>query len=75
MIEEIVKLSDIEFKILQKRVEEFIYHRNLSYLLYHPDMDKVVDSKLEDPENDKSFNKFMQCIYYSFLKQIEADLD
>jgi len=58
--EEIVKLGDAEFEILQKRTEEFICHRNLSYLLYRPDVDKAVDSKLEDPEDDESFDKFMQ---------------
>jgi hypothetical protein len=59
--EEIIKLSDSEFEILQKGVEEFIHHRNLSYLLYRPDVDKAVDSKLEDPDDDESFDKFMQC--------------
>ncbi|KIW38198.1 uncharacterized protein PV06_10144 [Exophiala oligosperma] len=58
--EEIVKLGDAEFEILQKRAEEFICHRNLSYLLYRPDVDKAIDSKLEDPEDDESFDKFMQ---------------
>lgn len=59
--EEIVKLGDVEFEILQKRVAEFISYRNLSYLLYRPDVDKAVDSKLEDPDDDESFDKFMQC--------------
>jgi hypothetical protein len=71
--EEIVKLGDAEFEILQRRTEEFICHRNLSYLLYRPDVDKAVDSKLEDPEDDESFDKFMQCIHCGFLKQTEAD--
>lgn len=71
--EEIVKLGDAEFEILQKRVEEFVRCRNLSYLLYRPDVDKAVDSKLEDPEDDESFDKFMQCTQYGFLKQTEAD--
>ncbi|PVH92389.1 hypothetical protein DM02DRAFT_543749 [Periconia macrospinosa] len=71
--EEMVKLGDAEFEILQKRAEEFIRHRNLSYLLYRPDVDKAVDSKLEDPEDDESFDKFMQCTQCGFLKQTEAD--
>jgi hypothetical protein len=71
--EEIVKLSDAEFEILQKRAEEFICHRNLSHLLYRPDVDKAVDSKLEDPEDDESFDKFMQCTHCGFLKQTEAN--
>jgi hypothetical protein len=71
--EEIVKLGDAEFEVLQKRAEEFICHRNLSYLLYRPDVDKAVDFKLEDPEDDESFDKFMQCIHSGFLKQTEVD--
>jgi len=47
---------------------EFICHSNLSYLLYRPDVDKAVDSKLEDPEDDESFDKFMQCTQCGFLK-------
>ncbi|CZS94284.1 uncharacterized protein RCO7_10332 [Rhynchosporium graminicola] len=58
--EEIVKLGNAEFEILQERTEEFIHHRNLSCLLYRPDVDKAVDSRLEDPEDDESFDKFMQ---------------
>lgn len=58
--EEIVKISDAEFEILQNHVPEFISHRNLSYLLYRPDVDKAVDSKLEDPEDDELFDKFLQ---------------
>jgi hypothetical protein len=71
--EEIVKLGDAEFEILEKRAAEFISHRNLSYLLYRPDVDKAVDSKLEDPEDDELFDKFMQCTQCGFLKQTEAD--
>jgi hypothetical protein len=71
--EEIVKMGDAEFDILQKRVVDFISHRNLSYLLYRPDVDKAVDSKLEDPEDDESFDKFMQSTQCGFLKQTEAN--
>jgi hypothetical protein len=71
--EEIVKMGDAEFEILQKRVAEFISHRNLSYLLYRPDVDKAVDSRLEDPEDDESFDKFMQSTQCGFLKQTEAN--
>jgi hypothetical protein len=71
--EEIVKLGDAEFEILEKRAAEFISHRNLSYLLYRPDVDKAVDSKLEDPEDDELFDKFMQSTQYGFLKQTEAN--
>jgi hypothetical protein len=59
--EEIVKLSDLEFETLQKGVEEFIHRQNISYLLYRPDVDKAVDSKLEDPDDEELFDKFMQC--------------
>lgn len=71
--EEIVKLGDAEFEILQKHAEEFICHHNLSYLLYRSDVDKAVDSKLEDPEDNDSFDKFMQCIHFGFLKQTKAN--
>ncbi|KAK3361560.1 ankyrin repeat-containing domain protein [Lasiosphaeria ovina] len=60
--EGIVKLSGAEFEILQKCAEEFIRHYKLSTLLYRPDVDKAVDSKLEDPEDGELFNKFMQGI-------------
>ena len=71
--EEIVKLGNAEFEILQNRVAEFSSHRNLSCHLYRPDVDKAVHSKLEDPEDSESFNKFIQGTRYSFLKQTEAD--
>ncbi len=58
--EEVVKLGDADFQILQKRAEEFIGYRNLSCLSYRPGVDKAVDSKLEDPEEDELFNKFIQ---------------
>lgn len=57
--EEIIKLGNTEFELLQKRIAEFIYYYNLSYLLYRPNIDKAVDSKLEDPEDNKSFDKFI----------------
>jgi hypothetical protein len=59
--EEIVKLGDAELKILPKRIVEFICYRNISHLLYRPDVDRAVDSKLEDPEDDELIDKFMQC--------------
>lgn len=71
--EEIVRLGDAQFGILQHRVVEFIGHRNLSHLLYRQDVDKAVDSKLEDPEDDESFEKFIQCTRCGFFKQTEAD--
>ncbi|KFY30326.1 hypothetical protein V494_08189 [Pseudogymnoascus sp. VKM F-4513 (FW-928)] len=58
--EEIIRLGDVEFGILQKCLAEFISYRNLSHLLYRPDVDKAVDSKLEDPDDDGSYDKFMQ---------------
>lgn len=66
--DEIVKMGDTEFEVLQKRVVDFISHRNLSYLLYRPDVDKAVDSKLEDPEDDELFDVFMQSTQCDFLK-------
>lgn len=71
--QEIVKLGDAEFEILHKRAEEFIYHRNLSYLFYRPDVDKAIDSKLEDPEDDESFDKFMQCIHFGSSNRLGTD--
>lgn len=62
-LREIVKLGNAEFEILQKRAAEFISHRDLSQLLYRPDVDKAVDSKLEDPEDDEEFDKFLQCTF------------
>jgi hypothetical protein len=71
--EEIVKIGDAEFEILQKRTEEFIRHRNLSHLLYRLDVDKAVDSKLEDPEDEELFDAFLQSTQCGFLKQSEAN--
>jgi hypothetical protein len=71
--EEIVKMGDVEFEFLQNRVAEFISYRNLSYLLYRSDVDKAVDSKLEDPEDVELFDKFMQSTQCGFLKQTEAN--
>ena len=68
-IEEIVKLGDLEFEILHKRVIDFMCRRNLSGLLYRSDVDKAINAKLEDPNDDESFDKFMQCTQPSFLKQ------
>ena len=73
--EEIVKLSDAEFEILQKCIVKFINHHNLSHLLYRPDVDKAVDAKFEDPEDADSFKKFIQCTQCDFSKQTEANLD
>jgi hypothetical protein len=66
--DEIVTIGDTEFEVLQKRVVDFISHRNLSYLLYRPDVDKAVDSKLEDPEDDELFDVFIQSTQCDFLK-------
>jgi hypothetical protein len=71
--EDIVKLGDVEFEILQNRIAEFIHHRNISHLLYRPDVDKAVDAKLEDPKDDELFDKFMQCTQCGFLKQTKAN--
>jgi hypothetical protein len=63
-IEEIVKLGDTELEILQKRGTEFIRYRNLSHLLYRPDVDKAVDAPLKDPEDEEVFDNFMQGTIY-----------
>jgi len=57
---EIIKISGVEFKFLQNRVAEFLSYRDLFYLLYRSDMDKAINSKLEDPKDDKLFDNFIQ---------------
>ncbi len=60
--EEIVKIDDIEFEILQKRRTEFFCHYKLSHLLYCPNINKAVDILFRDPDNDGSYKKFIQNI-------------
>ena len=59
--EDIVKMEDAKFALLQSHSVEYMHSRKLSHLLYRPDVDKAVDAKLEDPDDESSFDKFMQC--------------
>jgi hypothetical protein len=67
-IEEIVKIEDIEFELLRIRGPEFFRRRELSRLLYRPDVDKAVDAMVEDPDDDGSYDKFIQGIQQGTLK-------
>ncbi|GAB1319490.1 hypothetical protein MFIFM68171_09700 [Madurella fahalii] len=58
--EEIVRMDDAEFEILQARGPEFFRRRELSHLLYRPDVDKAVDAKFENPDDDGAYDKFIQ---------------
>ncbi|KAK4097776.1 hypothetical protein N658DRAFT_500090 [Parathielavia hyrcaniae] len=68
-IEEIVKMKDTEFELLRTRGPEFFRRRELSRLLYRPDVDKAVDAMVEDPDDDGSYDKFMQGTQQGTLKQ------
>jgi hypothetical protein len=58
--EDIIKMEDAKFKFLQSHAAEFMHHRKLSPLLYRPDVDKAVDSNLEDPEDQDLFDIFIR---------------
>ncbi|KAM4065536.1 hypothetical protein HRG_010723 [Hirsutella rhossiliensis] len=58
--EEIIKLDDAEFEVLRRHGEEFFHRRALARLLYRPDVDKAVDAKFEDPDDDGSYETFIQ---------------
>jgi hypothetical protein len=59
-IEEILKMDDEAFEILRERGAQFSRHRKLSPFLYRPDVDKAADAKLEDPDDDGLYEKFIQ---------------
>ncbi|KAH8595113.1 hypothetical protein B0O99DRAFT_594716 [Bisporella sp. PMI_857] len=59
--EDIINISNAEFEILHQHVEDFVRHRNLSKLLYGPDVNKAVESNIENIDDNQSFNKFMQA--------------
>lgn len=61
-IEELVKMDDAAIDILQERGLEFIRHRELSRHLHRDDINKAVNAKLEDPDDDGLYEKFIQGI-------------
>ncbi len=63
-IEEIVKMDDGEFETLKNRGVEFFHRGGLSRLLYRPDVDKAVNASFTDPDDDGSYEKFMQGIQH-----------
>jgi len=60
-------MDDAEFDILLKRGEEFFHRRGLSHLLYRCDVDKAVDARV-DPDDDGSYDKFIQGIQHDASK-------
>ncbi|KAL2014980.1 hypothetical protein VTK56DRAFT_6638 [Thermocarpiscus australiensis] len=59
-IEEIVKMDDAEFEILQTHGPEFVRRRELSRFLDRPDVDRAVNAIVENPDEDGSYEKFLQ---------------
>ncbi|OAQ59500.1 hypothetical protein VFPBJ_11612 [Purpureocillium lilacinum] len=53
-------MEDDTFKILLERGVEFFQRRELSRFLHRPDVDKAVDAKFEDPDDDGLYEKFIQ---------------
>ncbi|KAL2015130.1 hypothetical protein VTK56DRAFT_6218 [Thermocarpiscus australiensis] len=53
-------MEDAEFELLRDRGPKFFRCRELSRLLYRPDVDKAVDAMVEDPDDDGSYDSFMQ---------------
>lgn len=62
--EEITKMDDMKFSILRSGAAEFVHRRGLPRLLYRTDVDKAVNAKFEDPDDDGSFEKFFQGTQY-----------
>jgi hypothetical protein len=67
-VEELVKLDDAEFDILKRGAADFVRHRNLSSLLYRPDVDKAVESTFEDPDDEDLYDKFLNGTGVEFLQ-------
>lgn len=61
-IEEFINMDDAEFEFLRNRGPEFFRRRELSRLLYRPDVNRAVDDMLGDPDDDGSYDKFIQGI-------------
>ncbi|KAK4204857.1 hypothetical protein QBC40DRAFT_271891 [Triangularia verruculosa] len=59
-IKEIVKMEDAEFELLRTRGPGFFRRRELSRLLYRPDVDKAVNVMVNDADDDGSYVKFIQ---------------
>lgn len=68
-IEEIIKMDDAEFEFLRNRGPEFFRRRELSRLLYRPDVNRAVDDLIEDPDDDGSYDKFIQGTQQGNSKQ------
>lgn len=60
-------MGDAEFELLRTRGPKFFHCRELSRLLYRPDVDKAVDAMVNDP--DDSYDKFMEGTEQGNLKQ------
>ncbi|KAI1318811.1 hypothetical protein F5Y16DRAFT_112376 [Xylariaceae sp. FL0255] len=58
--EDMVKMENAKFTLLQSHAAEFLQNRKLSGLLYRTDVDKAVDAELGGPVDELSFDKFMR---------------
>lgn len=61
IINEIANIDETEFEILLIYGEDFFRRREISHLLYRPDVNKAADAKV-DPDNDMPYNQFIQGI-------------
>ncbi len=71
--DEIVRMEEPKFKLVYTYVAEFMHRRQLSTLLYRPDVDKAVDTKFEDPEDHESFEEFLKSTKHDPLYQAKAN--
>ncbi|KJK73843.1 hypothetical protein H634G_10874 [Metarhizium anisopliae BRIP 53293] len=57
--EDIVKMEHEKFELVRTLAAEFMLNRQLSPLLYRPDVDKAVDAVVEEPDDQESkYNAF-----------------
>ncbi|KID66216.1 hypothetical protein MBR_09427, partial [Metarhizium brunneum ARSEF 3297] len=58
--EDIVKMEHEKFELVRTLAAEFMLNRQLSPLLYRPDVDKAVDAVVEEPDDQESYDAFMK---------------
>jgi hypothetical protein len=71
--EDFAKMDEPKFKLILTHAAEFLHRRKLSILLYRPDVDRAVDAKFEDPDDQESFEEFLKSAQHDPRYQPEAN--
>lgn len=58
--EDIVKMDDEKFELVRIHTADFMLRRQLSSLLYRPDVDKAVDAEVEEPDDQELLDEFIK---------------